>query len=349
MKHSSILLALPIACLMACSSNDTIDEIIDEPAGKEEPILIEVSEAPLTDPETGNQSMVHAKRAPITTKESLSAFYMNGYWSRQGKLNPSYVTRTDNNSQWEANNTWPSGISDDTDIHFYAFANVDNNPTPFYYGDYSNGYSPYLYFMVDQYSEDQKDLLVAVQTAKPKDKTVYFYFTHPCAALQFAICKTKALTNFEIMVEKIILHNIYSCGYYFFDTKDWEVDNDYESLSDFTIFAYNNNTISRLTIQPEVSSTDRTNSAILGKDDSDYLFFIPQTIQAWSSGKFSESDGAYIEIVCSILKNGKDYADHGSVYIPFAAELKKGYIHRYNIRMGTSLMNADGNIINFRD
>lgn len=347
MKHPFILLALPLAFMLACTSNEDIQEAVDEPANSVKPIRIEVSEIPLTDPEAGNNA---SRRAPIYTKETLSSFFYNGYWNRNGKLDPSYVTRTDNNSKWETTGSWPSGVSDDTDIHFYAFANVDNSPSPFYYGDYSNGYSPFLYFMVDQYSEDQKDLLVATQTAKPKDETVYFHFTHPCAALQFAICKTKALTNFEIKVEKIVLHNIYSSGYYYFDSKEWVVDDDYESLSDFTIFAYNNNTIGRLSInQPEVSSTDRSNSILLGKDEADYLFFIPQTVQAWESGKFSESDGAYIEIVCSILKNGKDYADNGSVYIPFAAELKMGYIHRYNIRMSTSLMNADGNIINFRN
>lgn len=345
MKHHFILLALPLVCMMACTSNEDIKEAVDEPADMGKPIRIEVSEIPLTDPEAGTSS---TSRAPIYTKETLSAFYYNGYWSRNGKLNPSYVTRTDNNSKWETTGSWPSGVSDDTDIHFYAFANVDNSPSPFYYGDYSNGYSPFLYFMVDQYSEDQKDLLVATQTAKPKDETVYFYFTHPCAALQFAICKTKALTYFEIMVEKIVLHNIYSSGYYYFDTKEWVVDTD-DFPSDFTIFEYNNNSHGRLTINTEVSSTDRSNSIFLGKDEADYMFFIPQTVLPWESGKFSESDGAYIEIVCSIKKNGLEYADNGSVYIPFAATLNKGYIHRFNIRMGTSLMNADGNIINFRN
>ena len=350
MKHSSILLVLPIACLMACSSNDAIDEIIDEPTGKEVPILIEVSETPLTDPEAGSTSKTSARRAPISTKGTLSAFYMNGYWSQQGKLDPSYVTRTDNNSQWEANNSWPSGISDDTDIHFYAFANVDypSDPemSPFYYKmEGSSGYNPFLYFMVDENAEEQKDLLVAKQTAKPQDKKVHFYFTHPCAALQFAICKTKALTNFDIQVEKIVLHNIYSCGYYYFDSGEWVLDTD--SLSDFSLLAYNNNSISNLSVKTEVSSTDRTNSTFLGKNENDYLFFIPQDVSAWNEGKVSDTYDAYIEIKCSIKKNGKDFSDNGSVYLPFAATLEKGYIHRFNIRMGTSLRDSQGNVIDF--
>ena len=342
MKHSSILLVLPIACLMACSSNDDIDE----PTGKEVPILIEVSETPLTDPEAGSSSKTSATRAPISTKETLSEFYMNGYWS-SGKLQPSYVTRTDNNSKWETTGSWPSGISDDTDVHFYAFANVDNYPSPFNYGgNSSSDYNPFLYFMVDENAEEQKDLLVATQTSKKKDGTVFFHFTHPCAALQFAICKTQALTNFDIEVEKIVLHNIYSCGSYYFNSGNWVVDTD-ELPSDFSLFAYNHNSIS---VQTEVSSTDRTKSTILGKDDSDYLFFIPQTIQAWQNETetIEETENAYIEIVCSIQKNSIEFSDNGSVYLPFAATLEKGYIHRFNIRMGTSLKDSQGHVIDFR-
>lgn len=38
-----------------------------------------------------------------------------------------------------------------------------------------------------------------------------------------------------------------------------------------------------------------------------------------------------------------------AVYVPFSAVLEKGFIHRFNIRMGTSLRNADGSTINFKD
>ena len=354
MKHIPFLIALPLACLMACSSHDDIDETIDKPnpETKGKPLLVEVSETPLADPEaaSANTGMTAIFRAPVVNKTTLSQFYLNGYWSQSGKLNPSYVSRTDNNSTWVANNTWPSGISDDTDIHFYAYANVDYNPSasPFYYGDYSGGYNPYLYFIVDENAERQKDLLVAKKTAKPKDNTVHFHFTHPCAALQFAICKTKALTNFDIQVQKIILHNTHSSGYYYFNTDSWKVD-DTVYPSGFTLLAYHNDSPGSITVNTEVSSTDRSNSILLGKGDGDFMFFIPQDIVPWNGGSVSNTDGTYIEIKCSIKKGGKDYAEGGSVFIPFAATLEKGFIHRFNIRMGTSMRDAGGNVINFRD
>lgn len=336
--------------LMPYVSSDDIDEAVDNTANQGQPLLIEVSETTLTDPEASgaNSGMAGAFKAPIVTKTSLSQFYLNGYWSQSGKINPSYVSQTDNN-KWVANNTWPSGISDDTDVHFYAYANVDGNPssTPFYYGDYSGGYSPFLYFIVDENAEQQKDLLVAHQTAKSKNKTVHFHFTHPCAALQFAICKTKALTNFSIQVDRIILHNIYSRGYYHFNTDSWDVDTD-EFPSNFTLLAYQNNTPG-IDVKTEVSSTDRTNSIFLGNGEDDYMFFIPQTIKGWSGGSVADTDGAYIEIRCSIIKGNKNYAEGGAVYVPFSAVLEKGFIHRFNIRMGTSLRNADGSTINFKD
>lgn len=346
---------MPHACYVCITHlkpeyNDDIDETVDNTANQGQPLLIEVSETMLTDPEASgaNSGMAGAFKAPIVTKASLSQFNLNGYWSQSGKINPSYVSQTDNN-KWVANNTWPSGISDDTDVHFYAYANVDGNPssTPFYYGDYSGGYSPFLYFIVDENAEQQKDLLVAHQTAKPKNKTVHFHFTHPCAALQFAICKTKALTNFSIQVERIILHNIYSRGYYHFNTDSWDVDTD-EFPSNFTLLAYQNNTPG-IDVKTEVSSTDHTNSIFLGNGEDDYMFFIPQTIKGWSGGSVADTDGAYIEIRCSIIKGNKNYAEGGAVYVPFSAVLEKGFIHRFNIRMGTSLRNADGSTINFKD
>ena len=99
----------------------------------------------------------------------------------------------------------------------------------------------------------------------------------------------------------------------------------------------------------EVSSTDSTNSTFLVESDDDYMLIIPQTIKGWSGGSVANTDGAYIEIRCSIIKGNKNYAEGGAVYVPFSAVLEKGFIHRFNIRMGTSLRNADGSTINFKD
>ena len=346
MKHIAFVFLLPMACLMACSSHDDINEAVDQPASQGKPLLIEVSETTLTDPEAANANTAMAGpfKAPVITNASLSQFYLNGYWNK-GELN-TYVSRTDNNT-WVASDTWPSGISDDTDVHFFAYANVDYNPNIplFYYRDNSGGYNPFLYFTVDENPTQQKDLLVAQKTAKPRDNKVHFHFTHPCAALQFAICKTKALTNFSIEVSSVVLHNIYGNAYYYFNTDSWEVDTD-EPTSDYTLMAYHNSSPG-ISVQTEVNSTDRTNSLFLGNGTDDYMFLIPQTIEAWSGGSVADTDGAYIEIRCSIIKGGKRYDDAGAVYIPFAATLEKGFIHRFNIRMGTSLRKANGTTINF--
>ena len=139
----------------------------------------------------------------------------------------------------------------------------------------------------------------------------------------------------------------YSSGYYYFNTDSWDVDTD-GFPSNFTLLAYQNNTPG-IDVKTEVSSTDRTNSTFLGNGEDDYMFFIPQTIKGWSGGSVADTDGAYIEIRCSIIKGNKNYAEGGAVYVPFSAVLEKGFIHRFNIRMGTSLRNADGSTINFKD
>ncbi len=264
----------------------------------------------------------------------------------------------ENNDSWSRRSTPPTqaqtGLCHRTlpAIWLLGLPITSNQSNPAYNGKYADNlnrppYNPFLYFMVDENAEEQKDLLVATQTARPIDNKVHFHFTHPCAALQFAICKTKALTNFSIQVESVILHNIYSSGFYYFDTDSWEVDTE-EQPSYFTLLEYPSNS-QGMRVNTEVSSTDRTNSTFLGNGDDDYLFFIPQTITGWSGGSVANTDGAYIEIRCSITKGNKNYAEDGAVYIPFSAVLEKGFIHRFNIRMGTSLRNAEGLTINFRD
>ena len=307
----------------------------------------------MTDPETANANMgiPGSFRAPIVTKSTLSEFNINGHWNTGNYSTESTVTYSVTEKGWMTDLQWPLDvISEETPVKFYAYASVNKNDTQFLYNANNVNrppYNPFLYFMVDENAEEQKDLLVATQTARPIDNKVHFHFTHPCAALQFAICKTKALTNFSIQVESVILHNIYSSGFYYFDTDSWEVDTE-EQPSYFTLLEYPSNS-QGMRVNTEGSSTDRTNNTFLGNGDDDYMFFIPQTITGWSGGSVANTDGAYIEIRCSITKGSKNYAEDGAVYIPFSAVLEKGFIHRFNIRMGTSLRNAEGLTINFRD
>ena len=88
---------------------------------------------------------------------------------------------------------------------------------------------------------------------------------------------------------------------------------------------------------------NNSNSLLLAPNANDYMFVIPQTVAAWDYA----SNGAYIEIQCSITKGEKTYDDSGRVYLPFTDTWEKGCIHRYNIRMGTSLRNISGAPIDF--
>ena len=60
MKHIAFVFLLPMACLMACSSHDDINEAVDQPASQGKPLLIEVSETTLTDPEAANANTAMA-------------------------------------------------------------------------------------------------------------------------------------------------------------------------------------------------------------------------------------------------------------------------------------------------
>lgn len=346
MKHISFfLLVLPILCLMACSSNDDADELTETPAVKGKPVQIEVSETPLIDPEAG-QANSGMFRAPIMTKSTLQQFYVNGYWN-SGKYNEESTSTYDvSNGTWSTILTWPTNISQDDIVSFYAYANVHKDDTEFNYSETgASPYNPFLIFEVEEYADKQKDLLVAKKTAQ-LDSKVHFYFTHPCAALQFAICKTKALTNIDIDVTEVILHNIYKTGSYYFDTDTWGIDPDFDTKSHFTLYS-SSKTGTGISVPIEESSTDQSKSFHLNVDD-DYLFFIPQDIAPWNGGSISETSGAYIEIKCHFSKINGSVFD-GSVYMPFSASLAKGYIHRFNIRMGSSLKDANGNTINFRN
>ena len=79
------------------------------------------------------------------------------------------------------------------------------------------------------------------------------------------------------------------------------------------------------------------------------MFVIPQTLEPWNTNtSVAAGNGGYIEIECKISNSGTYYvgseSGYGKVYIPFGDTFKMGYIHRYNIIMGTTaLFDANGN------
>jgi len=119
-----------------------------------------------------------------------------------------------------------------------------------------------------------------------------------------------------------------------------------DPYADYTLASYSGTSI--VTVHGEPT--------LLAKNANDYMFVIPQTVTAWTPNPdthkptISENDkleapGSYIRITCKILKDSKDYSVGGYVYLPFGDTWKRGYIHRYNIKMGTKLRNANGGLI----
>lgn len=360
MNYKFLFFALPFLAMTACSSDDDVSETPGrQQQGSGIPISIEVSEEPLNDP-SGVGS-----RAPITFKESLTSFYFHILPYNCPGINVRAVASRTNaqgaGNRWETNAQWPSGVDINTQCYFYAFANVDYDGPD--YSPFSPGSTTFtppkgsLNFSSDEFAEAQMDLLVARQICTQKEnqdeenpKPVHFQFHHACAALQFSICKTAALDDYTVSLSKVKLHNIKKHGTYFFDGDDWgnstAVPGD--SYADYTLASFDNS------VEVPAESTSTILLAKNGNPD-DYMFVIPQKVNSWdyTNQTITVNDGmnypkAYLEIECSIVKNGKDYADNSKVYLPFADTWEMSYIHRYKIRMGTNLRGLNGNKIDFK-
>ena len=358
MNFKFLFFALSFLAMTACSSDDDVSENHgSQQQSSGVPISIEVSEEPLTN------TSVAGTRAAITFKETLTSFKFHILPYGHPNINvfavASRTNAQDAGNRWVANQNWPSDAVDpNTQCYFYAFANVDYDEPDyslFVPGTTATPPNGSLNFEIDEFAEAQMDLLVAKQICTQKEnqdnhKPVHFQFHHACAALQFSICKTYFLSDYSVRLSKVKLHNIKKHGTYFFDSDYWELDNstslEEDTYADYTLASFDSS------VEVPVESTS---TMLLAKNANDYMFVIPQTVNAWdyknkpitSNDHLSYYPGAYLEIKCSIVKNGKDYADSGTVYLPFADTWEMSYIHRYKIRMGTNLRGSDGNKINF--
>ena len=342
MKYKSLFLSIPLLCLVACSSNDDIEEVEKAP---KRPIRVEVSEIPMIDSLAGNTGV---KRAPITTVSSLDEFYMNYYY--EGDFSTSYLWTHEIQKPggvwvWApqiGTAAWPQEAGNNP-VTFYAYAGADwgqgGEDGPCYLED---GLVK-LDFSMDENPEKTKDLLVSKDVKSySQDGTIHFTFRHACAAIQFTICKTAKLENFEVKVKEIKIHHLVNNAQYIFDDENpWDLSDDY---SDYTIKAYTPEQSSgSIVVGPEPA-------VLVGDGTNDYVFAIPQTITPWSgTGPLGNT---YAEIKCSIKKGDNQYAQNpdsngfGSVYIPFTVpQLKQGFVHHVKIIMGTALKKNDGTSI----
>ena len=317
-----LLIGLPLTFMASCSSEDnTIEE---DP--KAYPIIVTVTEKPLGNTEGAKKGI---KRAPIVTTtslESFSLFYEGediGYGSTIG-------TFKKQGTHWESDQPWPSqylGINGDKVLNFYAFNAGES---------YSKQYEEAcIYVEVDEASDEQVDLLAAKNSVSYQsgNGVVPLTFDHISAAVQVNLRKTETISEYNVNVSEVILHNIKYCGEYYFDREDPWVP--FDDLTNYTIVAYQRGGL-------EVG----TNLLPLA-GEGEYLFLLPQTLTGWN--KSAPLGDCYIEIKCKIF-NGEGYKvgsadDDASVYLPLTATIQMGIINALNISMGTALRDSNGNKI----
>lgn len=347
MNIKQLFFLLSLVGLTACSSDDDgskSNTSLQSPGGGA-PISISVSSSPLTD------SSSAGTRAAITYKETLEKFYMH-YLTESPKTYSVATSVTDKDRKWQTKAQWPS-IDADIPCYFFAYANVDYAGPDYYEFNYNedspSGQS--LDFSIEEFTNGQMDLLVSTQVMSQRqndaDHPVHFLFKHACSALQFTICKTAALQDFDIKLSEVKLCNIKKDGTYHFSDSTWTNKDGEGHYADYTLASYSGTSI--VTVPGEDSPT------LLAKNANDYMFVIPQTVVPWNnsvdiaSNNSSGTPQSYLSIKCSIVKGSKDYSVGGYVYLPFGDTWKRGYIHRYNIKMGTKLRNANGYLINFNN
>ena len=325
---------------------------IDKASYNPRPMSINVSGEALEDNAHAAGAM---RRIPPTTTNTLDKFYLNYVYDNGNVVvgEPELYTDNVEEGEWLVSTTtypgtggWPFLAPNETPVTFYAYANVDvdtedydNNM--FFLDDDSN--QPYIIFGMDQYARSLNDLLVAQATDSWANcgGRLNLSFEHACAALEFYISKTPSLDDYIVDVNNVKIHNVPSVGLYYFNSGNWEAMTDY--VEKYTVYALDNDA---LTVKNDADGKD----LLIG--EGDYMFVIPQQLTPWDkNGSPLDSNGTYIEITCKISKEGEyvlggeDEDDWGKAYLPFEANLLKGRIQPFTIKMGTALRDVSGNRI----
>ena len=320
------------------------------------------------------------RKTPVTTIESLNEFYLNstyelepGYGLYSAPELRTYwaVDEGTGQGKWlvgdettPGNGYWPN-ISEDNwdirDVSFYAYANVNisnsssDQNVMFFCDGYKNTNRdvsmPYIHFIMDENGPETKDLLVAKKADNWQNCKghIFFHFEHACAAAQFFLVKTSKLANVDVMVKKAVLYNVMNDGKYFFNSDmnspgSWSgvKHHDEDNRVKYTLWdgsgytavpAYTNNTSEMWQL------TSSTNP------NSDYYFFIPQEFTPWDKSPISTNpSGSYIELECQITPKDNSKSFGGKAYIPFttANTLQSGYAYPIIVKIGTGLLDADG-------
>lgn len=321
-------------------------------------LILRVSENPLISP---NGAKANKRLAPAIFTNTLPKFYISMmYYSHYFEewCNADDETYSMNNEiyppgQYQNKGTWPekSVVGDDEIVTVFGYYTYEDR---YDLDKKENGYfflnqgDPYLQVVTEESSDDQRDVLVAknADTWNNCKGVVNLVFNHVCAALQFSLMKTMSLADYTVEVKEVKLHNIYKVGNYYLLTDKWEVVEDDNYYTNFTLSAYKEGEMNAITVGTE--------ETLLGKKESPYLFLIPQTITGMAKGTAitdaDQAKSAYLEIKCKIYDGNNIFKvgsaiDYGSVYLPFSTTLTAGHIHPFTISIGTAIRDAQGNKI----
>lgn len=320
-------------------------------------LILRVSENPLISP---NGAKANKRLAPAIFTNTLPKFYISMmYYSHyfdewcnadDETYSMNQPNSTDPPGQYQNNEHWPQNyeVYDNESVTVFGYYTYEDR-----YDQYErkNGYfflndgNPYLQVVTEESSDNQRDVLVAknADTWNNCKGVVNLVFNHVCAALQFSLMKTTSLADYTVEVNEVKLHNIHNIGNYVLLTDKWK---NVEGYSSFTLSAYINEVKNAITVG--------TKETLLAKNESDYLFLIPQTITGMEKGTaITNADyakSAYLEIKCKIYDGDNGYKvgsvdEYGSVYLPFSATLTAGHIHPFTISIGTAIRDAQGNKI----
>jgi len=254
--------------LIACSNED---EPVIAPT-EALPLTVEVSEAPMTDADTGQPVNV-SRRGSVITIDYLSRFSMNYMGNK-------YDFSKDGTG-WSTNN-WPTSVEPGTAIDFYAYTSGTFN--------WNDG-SPYVSFNVDGEPANQTDLLVAKTTTSRNacGGKVPLSFKHACAAALFNVQITNTLhTNKgDITVNSIVLQNVNSSGQYHY------ADNSWKSIGTPANYTLNNSNITVTTSSQQLTCG--------------HLFMIPQTLGDGVKLVITYAFSGQTKTTAEILLNGRTW------------------------------------------
>lgn len=311
-------LLISSACLfMACGKDDNEGE----PAEEAIPVVVNITEEPVQDANTSAPQHAPA-RAAATTTNSLTKFFMDFYFYDSWN----HYTFTKSGSEWTGNLTW-SNNPVAYPITFYAYHDSDTETT----SRLSNSSNPYISVSVEENPSSQHDIIVVASKTfnyNERGSIVNLSFKHICSAVQFKICKTSGMSEYDILIKEVKLCNVINSGDYYYKNDTWSCNSN--NTTDFTL--YNSSGL---------ELTSSTTDLISGDD---YMFMIPQTLTPWDKG--STLANTYIKLKCKIKRksnylvgNGNEWGD---AYLAVGDTWEQGKKQTITIQVGTALRNASG-------